>query len=119
MATFTLRSEYLFWRDVTVTPPGADQQTFKACFKYLPEDEQDAALKGGDDAFFAGVLRDVADVEVEGDQPKDLVAELLRHSWVRKPLAEAYFAGVLDAQRGNSKPSARPGAAPATKQPTT
>jgi hypothetical protein len=115
---FILKDHYSFWQTVTVTPPGGEAETFRAHFRYLPEDEEHKAVAAGDQAFFDTVLLDVDDVEVEGGA-RDARAEVLRHRFIRRALAETYYAGVDGARLGNSVPSATPGPAAPTKRTTT
>lgn len=105
---FNIEAVPTFRETVKIVAPGGTEEDFAATFEALEIDEFtgfDLAQPEGTRAFLLRVLLEVDDI-VGNDGHRvphspELVARLLKKSWVRGPLVAAYLTGLNQAKAGN------------------
>lgn len=108
---FNVLNNPTFTRDVPVQVPsgdGFDEQSIKATFKALPDDEADAfdvSSKDGVKAFLRAAVVCLSDLEDEKGKPvaysPEILESLLSRGYVRLALLTTYTRAQVQALTGN------------------
>lgn len=108
---FKITKSPTFTRDVTVSKPvdgGFSDETVKVTYRVIGTTESkkyDLSTADGSTAFLVATIVKLDDLADEAGKPvtyNDAVRdELFEFSYVRRALADAYFAGMAGAKAGN------------------